>query len=260
MKDICFWSVGDDDYAYMLKGLVHSFHAIGMEGDFIVFSDRDVKGATRYSIGNFDKRGCFFKFKFLQEHVKHWDYQHYIYIDADSLFIRKPRPLIPLLQGSPIHLFCEGDCTQPMRRKEWWGCPLEDYVKLMRDCGVVSDRIYHVNGGFFIIKREAVEVVCELAYDFARYATQKGYLLPDEPAWAYAMHMLCVDPDLHLLSTHLDVWCSDWEGVFSNGLPSGKSWIFKDYMTFEPREVNPAIVHAIKSKDFLIEYGRKFEI
>lgn len=257
VKEVCYWSVGDGDYAYMLQGLVSSFHAVGMQDDFHVFSDRDVIGAKRHPIGHFDKRGCFFKFKFLQDQVKQWDYQHYIYIDADSLFVRKPKPLLGLLQGSPLHLFCEGDCTRAdMKDKHWWGCPLEDYVKLMRDCGVVSDRVYHVNGGFFIIKREAVDLVCDLAYDFARYATRCGILLPDEPAWAYAMHMLCVDPDGHLLSKHTDVWCSDWEGVFAESLPNGQPWLFKDYMTLKPREVNPAIVHAIKSKKLLIEYGK----
>lgn len=258
MSELCFWSVGDGEYAYMLQGLVDSYRMVGMRADFHVFSDKKIRGAETHQAGMFDKRGCFFKLKFLYEQVKSWDYRYYVYVDADTLFVRKPGPVLDLMQGSPLHLFCESDCTQfTAKRKEWWGCPLEEYVRLMRNYGVTSERVYNINGGFFIIKREAVDVVCELVFDFARYATQQGYLLPDEPAWAYAMHMLCEDPEKHLLRNHWDVWGSDWEGVFTNHLPKGEAWVFKDYMTHKPHTINPAIVHAIKSKDLLIELGRK---
>lgn len=257
MADICFWSVGDGDYAYILQSLVDSYRAVGMDADFHVFSDRKIRGAITHRVKAFDKRGCFFKLKFLQEQVKYLDCQYYVYLDADTLFMRRPRPILDLMQGSLLHLFFECDCTvKPKIRSDWWGCPLEEYVKLMRNCGVTSEKIYNINGGFFIIKREAVDIVCELAYDFAKYATQQGYLLPDEPAWAYAMHMLCDKPEKHLLKYNWDVWCSDWEGIFARNLPTGQPWIFKDYMSGEPHTVNPAILHAIKSKDSLIERGK----
>lgn len=260
MSDICFWSVGDGEYAYMLQALVDSFRAVGMQEDFHVFSDRKIPGAKTHLVEKFDKRGCFFKLHFLQKQVKEWNYRYFVYLDADTLFLRPPPfPILEVMQDSPLHFSFECDCTlPPMKRYDWWGCPLHEYVQLMRNCGVTSDKVYNVNGGFFIIEREAIDIVCELALDFAKYATQEGYLLPDEPAWAYAMHMLCDEPEKHLLSRYWDLWCSDWEGVFSKCLPIGKPWVFKDYMSEEPHVVNPAIVHAIKSKDLLIERGKSF--
>lgn len=255
MKDICFWSVGDGDYAFILQTLVNSFHAVGMEGDFHVFSDREIHGAVTHSAGKFDKRGCFFKFHFLQQQVKNWDYRYFIYLDADTIFLRKPSlPLNDLLAGDPLHLFFESDCTVPnLQKKDWWGCPLSEYVRLMRVCGVVSPHIYNINGGFFIIQKHAIDIVCELAMDFARYAFSQRYPLPDEPAWAYALHMLSANPERHLLSRHRDVWCSDWEGVFKKHLPEGQFWIFHDYMSHVPYTINPSIVHAIRSKELLIK-------
>lgn len=255
MKDICFWSVGDGDYSAMLQTLVYSFHDMEMEGDFHVFSDRKIHGAITHQAGQFDKRGCFFKFNFLRQEVKNWDYRYFIYLDADTLFLRKPLlPLINLLHGDPLHLFFESDCTVPqLVRQNWWGCPLSEYVRLMHDCGVTSPHIYHINGGFFIVEKHAIDIICELALDFLEYAGRQRYALPDEPAWAYALHMLSHIPEKHLLSRYWDVWCSDWEGVFKEHLPDGKPWIFHDYMSNIPHTINPAIVHAIRSKDLLIK-------
>lgn len=259
MNDICFWSVGDGEYAFMLQALVNSFRAVGMEEDFHVFSDRQIDKAITHKVGAFDKRGYFFKLRFLQNQVQQWDYRHYVYIDADTLFIRSPKHLLETLEGLPLHFFFECDCTLPgLIRKDWWGCPLHEYVRMMRDCGVTSDKVYNVNSGLFIIRREAVDTVCALALDFAKYAVQQGYPFPDEPSWAYAMHMLCDDPEKHLISRRWDLWCSDWEGVFAKQLPVGKPWIFKEYMSYEPHTVNPAIVHAIKSKDLLISLGNTY--
>ncbi|MBA3816962.1 MAG: hypothetical protein H0X29_10695 [Parachlamydiaceae bacterium] len=255
MQDICFWSVGDGDYAYILQTLVNSFHAVGMKSDFHVFSDREIYGAITHKVAEFDKRRCFFKFNFMQSQLKHWDYRHFIYLDADTVFLKAPTiSLIELLKSDPLHLFFESDCTMPqVKRKEWWGCPLPEYVRLMHECGVINPHIYNVNGGFCIVQKHAMDIVCELAIDFVKYAARQHYNFPDEPGWAYALHMLCKIPEQHLLSCHRDVWCSDWEGVFKEHLPDGKPWVFRDYISNSSFTINPAIVHAIRSKDLLVK-------
>lgn len=254
MKNICFWSVGDGEYAHILQMLVDSFHAVGMKDDFHVFSDRNIRGAINHPSGQFDKRGCFFKFNFLQQQVKHWDYQTFIYLDADTLFLRQPPlPLIDLMNGDPLHLFFESDFTLPkLHRQTWWGSPLPTFIDLMRECGVTSPHIYNINGGFFIVQKHAIDLICELAFDFIKYAIQKNYLFPDEPAWAYAMHMLTENPEQHLLSHFWNVWCADWEGIFREQLPNGSSWVFHEYMSLNSHTINPAIVHAVRSKELLI--------
>lgn len=251
-KDICFWSIGDGECALMLQSLVNSFRSVGMTEDFHVFSDREIGGATTHLVESFDKRGFLFKFAFLQSEVAKWDYRYFVYVDSDTLFLRKPKPLIPLLANSPIHFFMETPLTKATIRKEWWNCPIDQYVMMMRDCGVTNPEVFCLNSGFFLIKKEAISLACGLAQDFLDYALSHGYFFPDEPLWNYAMHMLCDAPEKHLLRDHYDVWCTDWEGVFANELPNGKPWVLHDYMNGEAHQVNPAIVHLVKSKALLL--------
>lgn len=257
MKELCFWSVADDRYAYMLQTLVHSYHAAGMQDDFYVICDRDIEGATTHHIKKFDKNFFFFKFFFLKNIIKNLEYKYFIYLDADNYFVRKPPPFHHLLQNSPIHAFLESDCTLPSIRKEWHSCPLPEVVRLMRECGITEEHVYAVNGGYFMVKREAIDTICDLAQDFWKHSFLNGYVFTEEPSLAYATQMLCENPQEHLQSRNSEIWCSDWLGQFARHLPDGKPWTFADYMNYETCSVNPAIVHAIKSKELLIAYGER---
>jgi hypothetical protein len=256
MKDICFWSIADGEYAFILQTLVDSYRNVGMPYDFYAFCDRNISGAILHPIETFDKSLFIFKYTFLRKYIKELDYRYFVYLDADNFFVRQPPPLLDLMQKSTLHTFLECDCTQPSKRKEWQCCPLPEYVSLMRECGVMSEKIYNVNGGFFMVKREAIDLMCDLMEDFWKYSFRKGYVLTDEAPLAYATHMLCADPQQHLLKFNPHYWCSDWTGCFAGRLPDGNPWMFADYMTYEPFSVNPAIVHAIKSKDALISKGK----
>jgi hypothetical protein len=226
-----------------------------MKEDFHAFCDRPIQGAETHLIADFEKRYFLFKFLFLQNHVKKLDYDYFVFLDADNYFVRPPPPLLDLMQGSPIHSFFESDCTALSKRPKWHKCPLPEYVRMMRECGVISEKVYNVNGGFFIAKREAIDTICGMALDFWKYALLNGYMFTEEPPLAYVTHMLCVKPENHLLWTHSDVWCTDWLGEYAGRLPDGKKWAFADYMTGKRVTVDPAIVHAIKSKEAMIVAG-----
>ena len=66
------------------------------------------------------------------------------------------------------------------------------------------------------------------------------------------MQMLCGNPYVHTLRATADLWASDWTGRFADVLPDGSPWMFVDYFTGKETEVNPAIVHAMRSKPALI--------
>lgn len=254
MKDICYWSVGDGDFASMIQGLVSSMRNLGITDDFIAFSDTKINGAETIIVPPFSKKCNLFKFDFLKQLSTH-DYRTFVFLDADTLFVRHPPPLQELMRDAPVHAFFECDCTYPALRPTWWGCPLEEYVAMMRDCGVTTERVYNVNGGMFMVDRKAIATVCGLAEDFWKYALSRGYAFTEEPPLAYAVHMLCNDPEFHLLSRHFDVWASDWTAQFKEKLPIGEPWLFKDWMRGQEYTINPAIVHALKSKDLLVKNG-----
>lgn len=253
MRELCFWSVGDGPYALMMQTLVASYRAVGMTDDFHAFSDRPIAGAIHHPIGPFDKTLYLFKLRFLQSEVARLDYRYFAFLDADNYFVRKPSDLLGLMHKSPLHSFLESDCAaSDNRRPDWWSCPLPEYVRLMRECGVTTPGVYNVNAGFFIVHRDAIEAVCRLACEFWEHAYRAGYVFTEEAPLAYATHMLCVDPAAHLMRNLFDVWSCDWTGSFAGRLPTGEDWTFQDYMTGAPHKVNPAIVHAMRSNAAMV--------
>lgn len=252
MHDLCYWSVGDGRYAAMLETMVRSCRNVGVREDFHAFSDRQIPGTTTHRLGPIDKRHYLFKIELLKR-LESLHYRYFAFLDADNFFVRAPPPLLDLMQLSPIHSALESDCTDAgAKRADWWGCPLPRYVSLMRERGVQSERVYNVNAGFFIVHRDAIRTVCGLVASFWEHSRAAGYLFTEEAPLAYATHMLCGDPDRHQMRNFFDVWSCDWTGNFDNRLPNGEAWTFRDYMTDEPHLVNPAVVHAMRSKQALV--------
>ncbi len=250
----CYWSVVDGVYARMMQSVVNSARQAGVFKDFHVWTDRPINGATCHRTVDFDKTSYLFKLRFLRDEVSRLNYDYFVWLDADTHFVRDPGDLLRLMQGSPVHASLESDACAPGNvRPDWWGCSLKDYATLMRFMGVRSNAIYNVNAGFWIVHREVITRFCELAFEFWELATKAGFEFTEEPPLAYATHMLCGNPHLHTLRRTADVWASDWTGNYAGRLPDGKPWQFVDYFSHQPFQVNPAIVHAMRSKEVLRE-------
>lgn len=256
----CYWSIGDGPYALMLRALVASARAVGVEEDFHLWCDCDIPSAECHPLPKFDKRLYLFKFEFLRDYVAKLDYDYYVFLDADTWFVRHPGNLLRALDGAPVHVCLESDCTVPDSvRPDWWGCLLPQFVELMRESGVRSRSVFNTNAGFWIVHREAVSTFMELAFEFWRHAASKGYEFTEEAPLAYVGQMLVGDPYRHRLLARTDLWASDWTGAFAGRLPADETWKFSDYMTGQPYTVSPAIVHAMRSKQELVDFGRKME-
>ena len=249
----CWWSVGDGEHGKMLRSAVRSMKEHNIEGDIHLWTDRgDIEGATIHHIdtNSFDKKHYLFKLRFLRDRVAKLPYDYYIFFDADSYFV-KPLPYDPLIlmQGSPVHSFLESYTSNPQNtRFDWWGCWLTKYEELMRECGVNSARIYNVNAGLWIVQRSAVPIFYKLCDYFWQYCEKRGSIFTEEAPLAYATHMLCGDAEAHTMINFTDFWASDWTGSFANKIPEDIEWEFEDYFTAEKIKVNPAIVHAMRSK------------
>jgi hypothetical protein len=258
----CYWSVADGDYVDMLQGCVNSARVAGDDTDFVVLTDRDkFDDAINIKIPPFSKNHYLFKFKLLKEVMADLDYDYFIFLDSDNYFVRKPDNPLHLLNDSTVHSFLESDCTDPNAiRGDWWGCPLPEYVKIMRDRGVTSRGVYNVNAGYFIVKKSSIEDFYNLGMEFWNYSKAQGYTFTEEAPLAYITHMftdhMTDDPYQHTLMFRPNVWASDWTGVFKDHLPANREWDFTDYMTGKPIKVYPDIVHAMRSKNRIIQYGR----
>lgn len=254
MKDrYCFWSVVDGDYARMMQAVTDSARRVGVFKDFHIWTDRAIEGATCHPYEKLDKTLYLFKLRFLRDEVRRLEYDYFVWLDADTYFVRHPGDLLRLMQGSPVHASLESDaCHVGNVRPDWWGCSLKNYVTLMRFLGVRSTSIFNVNAGFWIVHRDVIDTFCDLAFEFWEFSRAAGYEFTEEPPLAYATHMLCGNPYLHTLRNTAEVWASDWTGCYADTLPDGGAWEFADYFSDERFGVNPAIVHAMRSKQALI--------
>lgn len=253
MSKFCYWSIGDGEHGLMLRSLVKSARSVGITEDIHLWVDNDIDNCIVHKIepNSFDKKHYLFKLRFLKDYVSKLDYEYFIFLDADNFFVRKPERIL-LTGNSPIHVSLESYCpNQENKRPDWWGCPLNIFETLMRSQGVMNRRIYNCNAGFWIVHKHAVDIVVELCFSFHKHCESKGYIFTEEAPLSYAMHMLCADPESHLLVNTADVWASDWKGVYTDRLPDGKPFDFEDYFTGKQITVNPAIIHAMRSKRVL---------
>jgi hypothetical protein len=240
----------------MMSTAVASARRVGVLEDFHVWSHENVPGAICHRCGSFDHSLYLFKFRFLLEEVSRLDYDYFVFLDADNFFVRHPGEgtFDNLLRENPWFVQLESDCSSKfVTRGDWWGCPIRWYPLLLRYHGVRSQRIYNCNAGFWIVRKEAIPDFYAKAMAFYQFAREELHLVnfTEEPPLAYVGHFVD-DPELNnFQSTHW-VWASDWTGQFGGRLPTGMHWDFEDYMSGQKTRVNPAIVHAMRSKDAMI--------
>jgi len=252
MSKICYWSIGDGDYAKMISAMVHSARQVGIQEDFHVWTDRDVPNAITHPCGEFKKDHYLFKIDFLKDEVHKLEYDYFIFVDADSWFVRHPGDILASLEGAPVHICMESNCDDPnSKRADWWGCPLPRFCELMREKGVRSRKIFNCNAGFWIVHKHAIHTVHRLVYEFWHHCNQKGFAFTEEAPLSYVGHMMTGDPYKHQLRENPTIWASDWMGHFKDQIPRDEEWIFNDYMTMDPIKVKPFLVHAMRSKEVL---------
>lgn len=251
-----YWSVADGDYSKMTETMISAARGVGVEEDFHVWTDDTVRGAICHRSGAFDKQSYMFKFRFLLEEVSRLEYDYFVFLDADNYFVRHPgdEAFDRLLRENKWFAQLESDCTsQFVRREDWWGCPIRWYSLLMRYHGVTAKRIYNTNAGFWIVRKEAIEEFCTRGISFFEFCRSELHLVnfTEEPSIAYLGHLV-ERAEENTFAATCSIWASDWTGHFKDRLPDGEPWQFEDFMTGEKHRVNPAIVHALRSKNAMI--------
>jgi hypothetical protein len=240
----------------MMATSIASARLHGVTEDFHVWTDRNIPGAICHASGNFDHRLYLFKLRFLVNEVAKLDYDYFVFLDADNFFVRHPGHGIfdQLLRDNDWFVQLESLCNSKfVHRGDWWGCPIRWYPLLLRYQGVKSEKIYNCNAGFWIVRKPAIATFYEKAMNFFNFAREELHLVnfTEEPPLAFVGHFVD-NPELNNFDATCRVWASDWTGQFANRLPTGEHWDFEDYMSGERMRVNPAIVHAMRSKDALM--------
>jgi len=255
---ICYWSIAWGSYNYILQTLLKSFKDVGMKEDFHIFSDMKLKYAHNHDLIasiELDKLQ-FFKFHYLKE-ISKLDYDIFVFIDADHFFVKKPEITIEeILNEDGWHSFLESPVnSNKTKRKDWWGIENEDLVKYFHELGVTEEEIRNTNGGFWICKKEFVNQAFDLAFKCHNYLKSKNHIVPEEVSIGYISHMT-KNPKNRYAEKYFNYWASDWTNNFLNQIPQNRYWQWVSYMTNEIFLINPAIVHAMRSKNALINDGK----
>lgn len=254
MYNYCYWTFADNKYATMMETVIKSARMQNINTDFHVWSNKTVDGAMTHEIPEkVDKSHYLFKLHFLKDHVYNLNYDYFIFLDSDSYFVKNDQDILSCLHDDPLHICLENDCCdQKNGRKEWWNCPLDIYIQYMRNKGVRSNSIYNTNAGFWIVHRDIIPTMYDLAMNFWYYCKDNGHTFTEEPPLAYVGHMLTGNPYTHTLTNNKNIWASDWTGIYNDRLPDGKKWEFENYLNGDKITVDPIIVHCMRSKKALL--------
>ena len=125
------------------------------------------------------------------------------------------------------------------------GLSIRDYVKLFADAGV-NNPVHWSRSAFWIIRRTAIERVCELALHFRAFAKDRGVTVDATAGLSYAMQMLCADPAKHELSERPDLWVSA-EGRAVEAMSGSTGLEINWPLAGAVTGMSPAIIHLSQS-------------
>ncbi len=100
----CYWSVCSNMYAPIMEECVRSARAAGVFKEFHVFANRPLDGCESYDAYQLDAAHGLFKLHYLQAGMTRLSFDYYVWIDADSVFVRNPVNLLDVLGNSPLHV------------------------------------------------------------------------------------------------------------------------------------------------------------
>ena len=258
-RELIIWSVAWGEYSFMLQSLVSSLRRTGFKGRIVAFADKPIKDAEYRPLDTSIELDQlqFWKFDYLCKHMAKEPKKDLVFIDSDHYVVRNVSELLPkLFDHGPWHSFLEGPInTQNTRRDDWWGCPNSEFVSMCRDFGVMQGEIRNSNGGFWGVTSEFAETSKMVAHQFHEFARKRGHIFPEEVSIAVMTHMFTEDHSTRFAEKWLHMWGSEWTGTLADKVPDGNPWKLVNYMSGEVSLVNPAIVHAMRSKNALINLG-----
>src|SRR5690348_11943350 len=97
----CYWSVATGPYAALMERCVASARRCGVFREFHVLTDRSIEGCECYDAQTVEMADGLFKLIYLKAGISNLLFDHFIWIDADSCFVRNPRDILDCMGKSP---------------------------------------------------------------------------------------------------------------------------------------------------------------
>ncbi len=237
----CYWSVATGPDADRMERCVRSARAAGVFRDFHVLTDRPIADCECYDAYESDRAHGLFQLHYLKAGMTRLNYEGFVWLAPDTVFVGSPDDVLGALGRAPIHVPLEVDLTEVPSGAVWQSMELDRVRQLMTLLGVTGSP-WLGRSDFWIVRREAIETVYELAVGFWHKAKEAGFSVEVSACLAFAQQMLGADIETHRLVRRPDLWGGATIGHFSAGLPDGKPWLWQPPLGGEPMEIRPAIV------------------
>src|SRR5437773_2303121 len=151
----CYWSVCDGAYADLMKYCVASARKAGVFKEFHVLTHRPIEGCECYDAMDIEKTDQLFKLIYLKAAISKLLFDYFIWIDADSWFVRNPKNVLDCLGKSPIHIPLTTNLSALKEDRCLKTVSTRQYVELMTKAGVFNP-IYYSGGSFWIVHHDAI--------------------------------------------------------------------------------------------------------
>jgi hypothetical protein len=239
----CYWSVATGSYGSLMENCVRTARQAGVFKEFHVVTDRPLEGCECYDAMQCDKADGMFKLHYLKAGMSRLLFDYFVWLDADTVFVRNPVDVLAPLSGSPIHVPLELNLSTVDEDRQWREVSCFKLRELFVQMGV-ANQVYLSRSAFWIVHREAIDQVFELAFRFFHAVKGAGLAASVDTALGYAMQILCADPEAHLLTRHSDLWASSDSTCFgASKIPNAQLSSSCHPLTEQAILVKPAIVH-----------------
>ena len=161
----CYWSVCDGAYSAMMENCIRSARQAGVFKEFHVLTDRPLEGCECYDAYQFEKEHGLFKLHYLKVGMSRLNFDYFVWLDADTMFVSNPIDALSPLGKSPIHVPLEMNLEALSEDRLWKGVSTLRFRELMREQGI-ADQVYLCSSAFWIVHHDAIDTVYNLALTF----------------------------------------------------------------------------------------------
>jgi hypothetical protein len=229
-----------------MQRCVASARAVGEVRDFHVFCDAPIAGAIGHETPPFPNFHGVYSLLYLKQFVARLDYDFFIYVDSDTLFLRQPEGLLELPRHAPFHIPFETSTAQIPADAVWEGVRLGAWRDRLRYKDTPNAPYYLVDSGFWIAHHDVIDQVAELAKyywtdadappgaDLSLGLKNISYTL------SFIAHLLGGNPKNHGVQDSLRVWMPDRLKTFTG---ANRTLTYQWPLTDIKVECSPAIVH-----------------
>lgn len=249
----------------IIETMIASARRSGVPEDIHVFSPVDIDGAVNYRIeATRSWKNHFTKIDLLKElHDIVPQYDYYVWLDTDTFFVRDPGTLKELIRDNKTWIAMESQLTDPNNKHHGWQYIERNHlVRWMQELGC-GPEAYGTNGGLWIVRSDAVDEFHHKGFELrAEIDRRAGRNIDDEVVLSILGQIMVPDPQNNQFETYKHIWVCDWNSQWSDAkgkLPDGSDWHQWDWLTgADMGMVNPAIIHAMRSKQLMGGSGWKW--